>query len=216
MDFWLNQGWEWRFTWCGVGTRPDGLPEGHAQLQVWVGHCLALLGGVLCTGDAPGSDTNFYVGYKLGRGAKMPPAQIYYTNLKNQRNSTHSPINGYHELEMYPETRHIAQDMAYEARGSFNGLWDSGIALHTRNAFQVLSEDLQHPRLFTVFTAEPANKAGTKCKGGTNTAFQISRKNKIPAVNLWVEEERTKLIQWIKRQLVLNQIPEPELKGLFA
>lgn len=212
MELWEHWGFTWAFTWCGVGSRDDITPEIQAQME-WIGHCLALIGGVLATGDAPGSDTHFWTGYKRGRAESsytLPPAQIYYTRLKNQRNSTHNPREGYHELEMYPEVQHIAQDIAYEARGSFEGLFPSGIGLHTRNALQVLSEDLNHPRNFIVFFAKPVGKKGN-VKGGTNTAVQIARKNKIQAVNLWIEEQRNKFIEWVKRQLTIRNLPIPPL-----
>lgn len=214
MELWKDWGFTWSFTWCGVGTHSlEKIPADVEELIKWIGHCMALIGGVLATGDAPGCDTFFWIGYEQGRKESsytLPPAQIYYTRKKNQRNSTHSPKLGYHELEMYPDTAHIAADIAYEARGSFEGLFPSGIALHTRNAFQVLSEDLLHPRKFTVLFAKPVGKQG-KCAGGTNTANMISRKNKIPVVNLWIEEERTKFIEWVKRQLTIRNLPIPPL-----
>lgn len=208
MELWTIWGYEWEFTWCGVGSRevePD-----IAEVQVWVGHCMALLGGVLCTGDATGSDYNFFVGYNRGRKPKMPPAQIYYTRKKNQRNMPHDPQMGQHEFEMYPEVCHIAQDMAYEARGSFEGLFPSGIALHSRNALQVMSETLDNPRRMTIYCAKPVGKKGN-VSGGTNTAVQISRKNKIPTVNLYVEEQRLKIIAWLTKELTERNIAVPAI-----
>jgi hypothetical protein len=213
MELWTDLGFEWKFTWCGVGSH-QGVPDDIQELQVWIGHCLALIGGVCCTGDAPQSDTNFYDGYMEGRkrsGYNLPPGQVYYTRLKNQKNSHHSPRNGFHELECYPESQVIAQDLAYEARGSFQGLFPSGIALQTRNVFQVLSEDLQHPRKFTVLWAPYKTKNGSQLQGGTNTAYQLSRKNKIPVVNLWVQTERHKFIDWLVKQLNDRKIPLPDL-----
>lgn len=208
MELWTIWEYEWEFTWCGVGSR-EVTPEVEA-VQIWTGHCMALLGGVLCTGDAIGSDHNFFVGYNRGRLPKMPPAQIYYTRKKNQRNLPHDPRMGQHEFEMYPEVCHIAQDMAYEARGSFEGLFPSGIALHSRNALQVMSETLDNPRRMTVYYAKPVGKQG-KVSGGTNTAIQISRKNKIPTVNLYVEEQRNKFIEWLTKQLIARNIEVPAI-----
>lgn len=209
MERWKDWGFEWEFTWCGVGSRHD-IDAEMEKLMVWIGHCLALMGGVLCTGDAEGSDTHFFVGYNRGRQSKMPPAQIYYTKKKNQRNLPHDPVLGQHEFEQYYEFVSLAQEIAYEARGSFEGLFPSGIALHSRNAMQVLSETLDNPRKFTIYFAKPVGKKGL-VRGGTNTAVQISRKNKIPTVNLWVEEQRLKFIDWVKRQLTQRNIPIPEL-----
>lgn len=209
MELWKNMGWKWHFTWCGVGTRD--VPEEHVPLLIWVGHCMALLGGVLCSGDAPGSDTYFYIGYNQGKTEDMPPAQVYYTKLKKQRAGlSHAPIRGEHEAERY-DTYEAAKALAFKARGSFEGLFPSGIGLHTRNAFQVLSETLEDPRWITLFYAEPANKKGTRWKGGTNTAAQISIMRGVKKVNLYVEEERTKFVEWLKGQLTKRGISIPDL-----
>jgi len=205
MELWKNMGWEWRFTWCGVGSRdvePDLIP-----VLEWVGHCLALLGGVLCTGDAEGSDLFFYTGYTRGRGPNMPPAQVYYTRLKNQRKLSHEPFQGCHEAECY-DTYEEAKALAFRARGSFEGLFPSGIGLHTRNAFQVLSETLDNPRWVTVFYAKPVGKKGN-VSGGTNTAVQISIMHGVKKVNLYVPEERERFIAWITEQLTKQNIDIP-------
>ncbi len=208
MELWKSMGWEWKFTWCGVGTR-DVAPE-HQPILIWVGECMTLLGGVLCTGDAIGSDELFYRGVLKATPqlTKAPPPQIYYTRLKNQRNLQHNPLVGHHEAEQY-DTFEEAQAIAFRARGSFEGLFPSGIGLHTRNAFQVLGETLQDPRWITVFYAQPANKKGTRWHGGTNTAVQISIQNGIKIVNLYVEEDRNKFIDWLKGQLTKQGLEIP-------
>jgi hypothetical protein len=208
MELWKNMGWEWSFVWCGVGTRD--VPAEHVPLLVWIGHCMALLGGVLSTGDAPGSDTYFYLGYNQGKKENMPPAQIYYTRLKKQRAGlSHDPLRGEHEAERY-ETYEAAKAIAFKARGSFEGLFPSGVGLHTRNAFQVLSETLEDPRWITLFYATPVGKKG-KVSGGTNTAVQISIMHGIKKVNLYVEEERTKFVEWLKGQLTKRGISIPDM-----
>lgn len=217
MDLWTDLGYSWSLTWCGVGSRE--VPDDIRDVQVWVGYCLGLIGAVLSTGDAIGSDYNFMLGYEAARPKcstyKLPPTQVYYTGLKNQRKLTHCPSKGHHQLEMYPDTMVIAQDMAYEARGSFEGLFSSGIALHTRNALQVLSETLAHPRKFTVIYAKPVGKR-LNVKGGTNTTNKIARKNKIPVINLWVEVERTNFIDWLSRQLINRNLEVPTIGEVNA
>lgn len=210
MELWTAMGWEWKFSWCGVGSR-DVHPD-HQPVLVWVGECLTLLGGVLCTGDATGADELFLRGCMKATPdiTNRPPPQIHFTKLKNQRNLMHYPLIGHHEAERY-ETHEEAQAMAFKARGSFQGLFASGIGLHTRNAFQVLGETLRDPRWITVFYAEPANKKGTRWKGGTNTAVQISIMNGIKVVNLYMEDQRSQFIEWLKDQLTKQNIPIPEI-----
>ena len=209
MELWQSMGWLWKFVWCGVGSRD--VPDDIARLQIWVGHCLALLGGVLSTGDAPGSDSNFTIGYEQGKSNDMPPAQIYYTRLKNQKGLSHDPVKGHHEAEQYPTHEH-SKAIAFKARGSFEGLFASGIGLHSRNPMQVLSHTLEHPVWLIVFYAKPVGKKGLVVKGGTNTTYQISMMNHIRCVNLYNDEQRVKFIKWLKRQLTKRGIAMPPLE----
>lgn len=204
-DLWKSMGFKWHFRWCGVGSRD--VPEAIAPFLIWAGHCMALLGGVLSTGDADGSDSLFLLGYLNGKTEEMPPAQIYFTKLKNQRGLPHDPIKGYHEAECY-ETYEAAKTLAFRARGSFEGLFPSGIGLHTRNSMQVLSETLEDPVWVTLFYARPVGKQD-KVDGGTNTAVQISVMSNVKKVNFYVAEERQKFTKWIIEQLTKRGIAVP-------
>lgn len=208
MQLWETSGWEWKFTWTGVGSRD--VPDDVSPVLIWVGKCMALLGGVLCTGDAIGSDYLFKVGYDECRGANMPPAQVYYTKKKNQRDLQHDPVKGQHEAERYP-TWEQSSAIAFRARGSFEGLFPSGIGLHSRNPMQVLSETLEDPRKIIVFYARPVGKKG-KVDGGTNTAVQVAIQYDIKRVNLYVEETRNEFIQYLKERLSKRGIPIPVLE----
>lgn len=188
-----------KFVWTGVGSRE--VPEEIAEYQRWVGHQMALLGGKLSTGDAIGSDENFLTGYNEGIQERdgSSPAEVHYTWRKNKRGLVHCPARGFHEAERY-DTFDRAQEIAHVARGSFNGLFPSGIALHTRNAFQVLGVSLDRPAWLCVLYARPIGKRGN-VKGGTNTAKRIADMNNIPVVNIYLPEEREKLTNWINGQL---------------
>jgi len=206
-DLWKNMGLAWHFVWCGVGSRD--VPEPMVPFLVWAGKCMALLGGVLSTGDATGSDQHFLTGYDQGKSETMPPAQIYYTCKKNQRNLTHDPVKGHHEAERYG-THDASKAMAFKARGSFEGLFESGIGLHSRNPMQVLSHTLEDPVWVVLFYARPVGKQG-KVDGGTNTAVQVAKMNNIKQVNLYVAEEREKFKTWMIGQLTKRDIPVPPL-----
>lgn len=208
MELWQSMGLRWKFIWCGVGSRE--VPDEIVKLQIWVGHCMALLGGVLSTGDAPGSDSNFTIGYERGKSEDMPPAQIYYTCLKNQKGLSHDPVKGYHEAEQYPTHEH-SKAIAFKARGSFEGLFASGIGLHSRNPMQVLSHTLEHPVWMIVFYARPVGKKG-RVDGGTNTAVQVAVMYDVKKVNLYVEEQRDKFIAWLTDQLNKKGIPVPSME----
>lgn len=62
---------------------------------------------------------------------------------------------------------------------------------HTRNVCQILGKDLNTPSSVCILWAE-ATKQGVK--GGTNTAYQLAKRYNIPTYNLFVEEERVKLL----------------------
>ncbi|MCY1344556.1 hypothetical protein D9M68_19330 [compost metagenome] len=207
-DLWKSMGFKWHFRWCGVGSRE--VPEEDGKFLIWAGRCMALLGGVLSTGDAIGSDFLFLSGYLAGKDVSMPPAQIYFTRLKNQRNLPHDPVIGCHEAEQY-DTHEESKAMAFRARGSFEGLFPSGIGLHSRNPMQVLSETLLDPVWVILFYARPVGKQG-KVDGGTNTAVQVAIMNDIKKVNLYLEEERVKFKSWVEAQLTKRNIPIPALE----
>lgn len=207
-DLWKSMGLKWHFRWCGVGSRE--VPDDVAPFLVWVGHVMALLGGVLSTGDATGSDLLFTTGYLQGKTDEMPPPQIYYTNRKNQRDLTHDPVKGYHEAERY-ETHAESQAMAFRARGSFEGLFPSGIGLHSRNPMQVLSETLIDPVWVVLFYAKPVGKKGL-VSGGTNTSYQIAIMNNVKTVNFYLPEQREKFKSWAIAQLTKRELSIPPLE----
>lgn len=64
-------------------------------------------------------------------------------------------------------------------------------ALHTRNVFQVLGQDLASPSKFLVCWAE-VDKQGIP-KGGTRTTWQLAVQYSIPCFNLFFEEDRTRI-----------------------
>jgi hypothetical protein len=207
-DLWKSMGLKWNFRWCGVGSRD--VPEEHTAFLIWAGRCMALLGGVLSTGDAIGADFLFLSGYQAGAAPKMPPAQIYYTKLKNQRNLPHDPLLGCHEAERY-DTHEESKAIAFRARGSFEGLFASGIGLHSRNPMQVLTETLIDPVWVILFYAKPVGKKGA-VKGGTNTAVQVAVQYNVKRVNLYLEEERNKFKVWIEKLLTKRNIPIPPME----
>lgn len=187
------------FVWTGVGSRI--VPTIIADYQAMVGGMMAELGGQLRTGDAFGSDENFLRGYNeaIFNMSYMPPAEVYYTRLANRRGLVHDPARGYFEAEQY-ESFEKAKRIAEKARGSFQNLKDWGIALHTRNVYQVLGTELDKRSWLCILYAEPAGKKG-RVKGGTNTALQVAKRFNVPTVNIYTEEVRWALKRWLLDQL---------------
>ena len=198
------------FVWTGVGSRV--VPTAIAEYQAMVGGMMAELGGQLRTGDAFGSDENFLDGYNkaIAELPNMPPAEVYYTRLANRRGLIHDPASGYFEAEQY-ETFEKAKVIAEVARGSFQNLKDWGIALHTRNVYQVLGPELDKRSWLCILYAEPSGKKG-RVKGGTNTALQIAKRFNVPTANIYTEEARWALKRWLLDQLEKKHSGEEKLR----
>lgn len=75
----------------------------------------------------------------------------------------------------------MAENISRVARRGFYGLNKGGVKLHSRNAFQVLDEDLIEPVNLMLLSA-PETPSGVS--GGTNTAYVVAKAFNIPTINL--------------------------------
>lgn len=79
-------------------------------------------------------------------------------------------------------------EQAWEIASETHPAWDKcsagAQALHSRNVYQVLGDDLNTPSKFLICWAEPTK---TGVKGGTNTAWMLAKKYDIPCFNLYSE-----------------------------
>jgi hypothetical protein len=173
--------------WAGVGSRgiPGvGLPLHITTLQEDIGCALTDLGWCLSSGDAEGSDRNFHRGALRSQRIAEVGCKIYLA--WDGIFGVHEDLSkGFYDASKFPNWVQ-AGEIAMAARGGWEGLKRGGIALHTRNAYQVLGEDLASPVAAVVFYAEPIGKS--KVAGGTNTAYQIALRNNIRTINLYTEE----------------------------
>jgi len=108
------------------------------------------------------------------------------------------PSRGFYNSREFTETWDLAMDIARQCRGSWEGLRENGIALHTRNAFQMLGHDLVTPVQQCIGWAPSIGK-GNKVKGGTNTAFALCHARGIPVMNLYEDEQRQRAESFVKR-----------------
>ncbi len=152
------------------------------------------------SGEADGADLYFHNGARAS--AKYPKigfaAFIPYDGFRSSADSPkifedlHRGIYNADKFDLKP----LAQEMAFEARGSFEGLGRGGIGLHTRNVYQVLTPTLTHPVQRLFMWATPVS-SGAKVRGGTNTAFQLALKHNVPVVNLYHEDMRRKVCDFL-------------------
>ena len=182
--------------YTGVGSRET--PDEELRLMRAAARKLNTEGWTLRSGAAPGADVAFQQGAVdrfLEEGfveTKHPPI-VYLPwesfESKTQQNLPAQYVDaGRHSL--WQKARNIVSDV--------HPAWDKcsggAKALHTRNVFQVLGDDLDTPSSFCILWAEPS---GESCvKGGTNTAYQLCLRYNIPVFNLYFPECRLRLFNY--------------------
>lgn len=169
---------------AGVGSRET--PEEILALMRLISQALYAQGYALSSGDAEGADTAFYEGAVMAHNYHELGARIYLA-WNGVRDRYHDPKNYFYDASKFP-TWESANSIALEARGSWEGLGRGGIAMHTRNVFQIMGHTLTDPVKSIIYWAKPVGKT-EKVKGGTNTALQIAIKCGIPnRINLYTDE----------------------------
>lgn len=161
--------------YAGVGSRET--PEEILALMYRLSQALYAQGYALSSGDAEGADTAFYEGAVSSPHYHQLGARIYlaWNGVgKEGKKRYHDPKNYFYDASQFP-TWETATSIALEARGSWEGLGRGGIAMHTRNVFQIMGADLTSPVSSIIYWGKPVGKT-EKVKGGTNTALQLAIK----------------------------------------
>lgn len=170
-----------------VGSRD--VPLDILELMIRIGRTFTDLGVMISSGDAFGSDRAGWYGAKQSRKYSEVGARIYLT--ESWRNRKRVELNPFFMIaEDYPETWQQAKVMASSARGNFNGLNDYGIALHTRNVYQIFGHNLDELIRAIVYYAKPVGDVKNEVvKGGTNTAVRLAVNAEVPTrINLYTQE----------------------------
>lgn len=170
-----------------VGSRQA--PQEALQALRKIGYTYAEHNVAITSGDATGCDSAGLEGAMSSERFPMVGARIYlpWNGVRKEDGSRRFADNRIFFDASKFENYEQAQAIAKEARGSFEGLKRGGIALHTRNSYQVLLDDLKTPVTNVVCWAKPVGRKGA-VQGGTNTAVQIALKYKIPVINLATDE----------------------------
>lgn len=194
-----------------VGSREA--PEEALAMARGLGRALTDRGIAITSGDADGMDLAGYEGAITSPSFELVGARIFLHK---------SPVYHQNRPPRYADERIFfdasqfynweqARQLAFEARGTFERLSDGGIALHSRNAYQVMLDDLNSPVGSVVFWARPIGNKG-QVKGGTNTAVQIARRFHVPLVNLYTDEGMRKIESYIERSREIHaqehQLPQ--------
>jgi hypothetical protein len=192
--------------YAGVGSRET--PQDVWDLMYKIGYYMAFSGWGLSSGGAvkkpdapPGTDS---ADDAFLRGALACPQLNPVTMLRIYLINAHwefykpDPARGFYDSRSFTETWDRAMEIAKGVRGSWEGLKENGIALHTRNVFQELGHDLVTPVRETICWAQPVGKQG-QVKGGTNTAVKLALARNIPVMNLYLDDARERAEQFVQR-----------------
>ena len=181
-----------------VGSREA--PEDALSVLRDVGEAYCDRGIAITSGDADGCDLAGYEGAMRSPNFELVGARIYLPwNRMRYEGRPDRVADNYIFFDASKFDNHEqAQAIAFEARGSFEGLKRGGIMLHSRNPYQILLDDLKTPVAACVCWAKPIGKTG-RVSGGTNTAVQVAIKYKVPVINLATDEGMQRALRFVQR-----------------
>ena len=179
--------------YTGVGSRET--PQEVLSLMREYSRIMALKGWSFRSGGANGADTAFYDGWcDASEEAEIPYGEVYL------------PWNGFNDftigddcciLVANKELIRKAQEILKTVHPAYDKLTRGPLALHTRNVFQVLGKDLQTPSKGLVGYAKTDKKGSPM--GGTATAINLALRYEIPVRNLYKEEDREFIEEFVER-----------------
>lgn len=178
--------------YTGVGSRET--PPEIIELMKQIGYRMAELGYIGRSGAADGADSAFFSGWGEHRFQTADPTPfVEYLPWKGFNNRCPAESN---IVSPYLENYEQAEEIASKVHPVWDRLSRGAKALHTRNIYQVLGNDLNTPSNVLFCYAQPT-KGGVK--GGTNTAVQLAIQNGVKWYNLYLPEDREE----VKRKLKL-------------
>lgn len=174
--------------YTGVGSRET--PDNILRVMEDIGEKLAYAGWTLRSGAADGADTAFEEGCDRVGGAKE--VYIAWEGFSG-RTSVEEGI-------LVPTGALVAK--AAQIASQTHPAWDrcsrGAKALHTRNVFQVLGQQLDAPSKMLICYGK-LDKRGN-IQGGTATAWNLACQHDVPCFNLIIPEHYTRITQWLSTQ----------------
>ncbi|QBQ71154.1 DprA-like protein [Shewanella phage S0112] len=178
--------------YTGIGSRET--PPHICSFMRRVAIAMALRGYTGRSGSADGADIAFEEGALAANG----PFESYL------------PWDGFskrHESDIHILAANLihwplAEKLIREIHPGFDFMSQGSQKLHTRNMFQVLGRRLHQPSRVIFCYARPV---GSAVAGGTNSAFQLGRKNAIPIYNFWHSEDILKVSELLHIRTSLDQ-----------
>lgn len=169
--------------YTGIGSR--NTPENVLLLMQKLGHKMAKMGYTLRSGGATGADSAFAHGWGTAWSEDVD-------NLGNSKCKAEIflPWEGFNDQYSTMEGRYLlksseATQIASDIHPAWNRLSRGAKALHARNVYQILGQDLNTPSKCVLFYAEPQ---GSSVKGGTRTAVELAKIHGVPVFNMFYPE----------------------------
>ena len=170
--------------YTGVGSR--SAPSEIMSLMTSVASKLEQLDYSLRSGAADGADTAFESGVSNPMNKQI---FIAWNGFSNRYDSEEGVFNVKGQAVVQ------AEEIASSIHPAWEKLSRGAKGLHTRNIFQCLGPTLNVPSKFLICYAE-VDRHGTPV-GGTRTAWECAKQNNIPCFNLFFEEDRERIMEFI-------------------
>lgn len=191
--------------YTGIGSR--NTPEPILELMRKIGYKMALMGYTLRSGGATGADTAFALGHDDAERARRDRSLACWSVTTREcpyEAEIYLPWEGFNgqtteQYGRYLMTNPKAQEIASSIHPAWNKLSKGAKALHTRNVYQVLGQDLNTPSTSVIFYAEPQ---GNSVKGGTRTAVELAKIHGVPVFNLWYEQVQERMMRFVKESTI--------------
>ena len=180
--------------YTGVGSRKT--PKGVQAMMTDVANLLASVGWSLRSGGAHGADVAFEKGVcRHGLSSSEPPKMEIYLPWGGFNDRWEDGVGFYQLNHMNNDLQLKARNLVQEIHPAPYKLSKGACMLHMRNCFQVLGQDLNTPSNFLICWGE--TDSNVVPKGGTRTAWVLAEKYGIPCFNLYLEEHKKKLENWL-------------------
>lgn len=186
--------------YAGVGSRDT--PEDILCIQFRLGKTFCDIGFQGISGEAPGSDQIYHEGAKQSKRYGEVGFEVFLP-WNGFEKVWHDPKNNVWDFAKTGFSRR-AWWLGIGARGTDSGLKRGGMAMHSRNAMQILGGDLVNPVRFVSCWAKPRGKEG-HVQGGTGTAVALAMHFGIEVLNLYTDDAMERALNFLDKHEIRDE-----------